>query len=196
MTKAGTSMKTASPNGTSDAAPDEAHLIREKSPLARLLSAGRYFILIPGLSAFFGAVALMVYAGLTVINVSTKFFTAADFSKTGAKEYSIFLIELIDLLLLSTVLYVVSVGLYVLFLGALDIPAWLKLRDLDDLKAKVVGVIVLLLTVTFLGQASVNKSGPDVLYLGIGIAVVVAALALSMGRTIRSEDKKGPPKPE
>lgn len=61
-------------------------------------------------------------------------------------------VELIDLFLLSTILYIISLGLYSLFIDAkLPLPTWLSIADLDDLKGRILGVIMVLVAFSFLG---------------------------------------------
>ncbi|MGZ3630061.1 MAG: YqhA family protein [Ktedonobacteraceae bacterium] len=57
-------------------------------------------------------------------------------------------VELIDLFLLSTILYIVSLGLFRLFIDAtLPLPGWLEIHDLNDLKERILGVIIVLLAI-------------------------------------------------
>jgi uncharacterized membrane protein YqhA len=86
-------------------------------------------------------------------------------------------VEMIDLFLLGAVLYIVALGLYQLFIDdTLELPRWLEVHDLDDLKAKVIGVIIVLLGVIFLGNV-INWDGQrDILALGISVSLVMAAL--------------------
>ena len=55
-------------------------------------------------------------------------------------------------------------------------PAWLEMRDLGDLKARVVSMIILVVAVTFADILLEFRSGPDILYLGAGVALVIVAL--------------------
>jgi hypothetical protein len=99
------------------------------------------------------------------------------------------MIELIDIFLLGTILYIVALGLYELFIDAtLPVPSWLQIATLDDLKDKLVGVVVVLLAVTFLGRAVVWNGSGQILPLGAAIALVIAALALP--RWQRTKDGK------
>ena len=88
-------------------------------------------------------------------------------------------VEMIDLFLLGAVLYIVALGLYQLFIDdALELPRWLEVHDLDDLKAKVIGVIIVLLGVIFLGYVIEWDGQRDILALGIAVSLVMAALSL------------------
>jgi uncharacterized membrane protein YqhA len=57
-----------------------------------------------------------------------------------------------------------------------QLPAWLTIRDLDDLKDKLTGVVILVMGVLFLGQAVTWDGERDLLPYGAAIALVIAAL--------------------
>lgn len=147
--------------------------------LRRILASSRYLILIAVLGAFLSAVATLVYSGIAVIRIALEVFTHEEFTPAGAKTVAVDFIGLIDLLLLGTVLYIVALGLYSLFIdNGLPTPAWLHVEDLDELKQKLIGVIVVLLAVAFLGQVVEWKGDTSILSLGVSVALVIAALAL------------------
>ena len=87
-------------------------------------------------------------------------------------------IECADFFLLSIVLYIMSIGLYSLFIDPdIHMPGWLEIRDLDDLKEKLVGVIVVVMGVYFLGQLIHGSDTLDLLRMGLSIGAVVFSLA-------------------
>jgi uncharacterized membrane protein YqhA len=99
-------------------------------------------------------------------------------STDRGKELTVDFIELVDLFLLGTVLYLIALGLYELFIDdTLPTPKWLHVEDLDDLKRKLIAVIIVLLGVTFLGSAVSWKGGIDILYYGIAIAAMLVPLS-------------------
>ncbi len=58
----------------------------------------------------------------------------------------------------------------------MPVPAWLRIRTLDDLKDKLLRLIVVVLAVYFLGAVA-NWSGENtILPLGASIALMIAAL--------------------
>ena len=94
------------------------------------------------------------------------------------------LIGITDMILIGTVLYLVSVGLYQLFVDArLPVPRWLRVDDLTDLKRDLIGVTVVLLGVSFLGQVVEWDGETDILPLGAGIALVIVALGFILWLT-------------
>jgi uncharacterized membrane protein YqhA len=90
----------------------------------------------------------------------------------------------------------VALGLYQLFIDqSLALPRWLKVNDLSDLKRDLIGVVVVLLGVSFLGEV-VNWEGQrELLPLGAAVAVVIAALGFILWLTPKKEDPEGAREP-
>ncbi len=95
-----------------------------------------------------------------------------------------FFLVIIDLFLIGSTLLIAAIGLYELFVSpggarraGTQLPAWLEMRDLNDLKARVVAMAVLVATTTFV-EVLVDQAatGNDVLEIGAGIALVIGAL--------------------
>jgi uncharacterized membrane protein YqhA len=143
-----------------------------------VLASSRFFIAIAVLASFVSAVALIVYGGLVVVEVTWKAFSK-EISAEGAKDLAVDFIELIDLFLLGTVLYIVALGLYELFIDDdLPMPDWLLIHDLDDLKDKLTGVVIVLLGVTFLGKVVTWNGDKNIIHFGGAIALVILALGV------------------
>jgi uncharacterized membrane protein YqhA len=82
------------------------------------------------------------------------------------------------------VLYIVALGLYQLFIDHnLPLPRWLKVNDLTDLKRDLIGVVVVLLGVSFLGEVVNWEGDNNVLPLGAAVALVIAALGFILWLT-------------
>lgn len=143
----------------------------------RVLASSRFVVGVPIVGLFVGAVTLSVMAGvqtaLTVMHAIT-----GDLSKS---EAVLDFIELADVFLLATVLYIMSLGLFELFIDdRMPLPAWLQIHSLDDLKKKLVGVVAVVLAVSFLGRVIQGGDAMSLLESGVGIAAVVAAMGYFM----------------
>lgn len=57
------------------------------------------------------------------------------------------LLEAIDLFLIALVQLIVVIGLYELFVGDLEVPAWLQAHSLEDLKKTIIDVLVVFLAI-------------------------------------------------
>jgi uncharacterized membrane protein YqhA len=102
-----------------------------------------------------------------------------------------YLLLLTDLFLVGATLMIAAFGLYSLFITgtetgglALRLPHWLRMHDLNDLKARVISMIILVAGVTFVDVAVESKNDLDTLYLGGAVALVIVALTafLHFGR--------------
>jgi len=101
--------------------------------------------------------------------------------ETDTKQLMLAAIEAVDAFLLVTVLHVVAIGLYQLYIqDQIPVPAWLKVESIDDLKVTLSGVVVLALGVFFLGRTLVGDASQNLLLMGGGIAAVIAALSAFM----------------
>ena len=94
-----------------------------------------------------------------------------------------FLLLLTDLFLVGATLMIAAFGFYDLFItradadnSSLRLPAWLRMRDLNDLKARVISMVILVAAVTFADVAVESKGGLNTLYLGAAVALVIIAL--------------------
>jgi uncharacterized membrane protein YqhA len=170
--------------------PDSASptLPAEQMPwVLRVLGSSRFFIAIAVLGTFVSGVSMVVFASLVVVKTVWNTFTHGKLTLDEAKHLSVEFIQLTDVFLLGTVLYIVSLGLYQLFIRPdLPLPDWLRVHDLEDLKGELVRVIVVLLGVSFLGNV-VNWNGEStILELGVAVALVIAALSIVSIAALRS----------
>ena len=158
--------------------------------MGRLLSLSRYIVLIPVLASLLGATILMVYGAVqTVVEGYEVINLIANGSDKGIKQASIALIELVDVFLIATVLYIIAVGLYELFIGELELPEWLVITNLDDLKTKLIGVVVTVLAVLFLGQVVSWDGTAALLPFGASIALVIAGLTWFLSQQGKDKGK-------
>ncbi|MFZ4117884.1 MAG: YqhA family protein, partial [Rhodoluna sp.] len=80
---------------------------------------------------------------------------------------------------LGTVLLVIGYGLYELFVDTdLEVPVWLEVKDLDDLKSKLIGVVVAIIAVIFVGVFVDTDRADEVVAYGLGAGAMVTGLAI------------------
>jgi uncharacterized membrane protein YqhA len=172
--------------------------MKESFMFKRILTSSRYLIIIAVIGTFLAAVTALIYGGLATINFMISTFSNLSFTVQGIKHLSIVDIQIIDLFLVGTVLYITSLGLYELFIDEnLPTPHWLEIHDLDDLKEKLIGVIVVLLAVTFLAAVVSWDGSTSILSLGVAVGLVLLALALVLRgfgqrREVRTNDTDVP----
>ncbi|MEI8308913.1 MAG: YqhA family protein [Chloroflexales bacterium] len=157
--------------------------------MQRFLAGTRYIALVPVICIFVTATALMIYGAAETIQVITHAF-AIEVSSKGVKGFLLSAIELVDLFLLATVLYVIAVGLYELFVDdSIPMPSWLVIHNLDDLKEKLIGVVIVVLGVLFLGHVISWDGQRDLLSPGAAVALVIASLSYFL--SLKKKEPKG-----
>jgi uncharacterized membrane protein YqhA len=167
--------------------------------LRNIFAASRFIIVLAVLGSFVGSAILLVIATITLFRIAWNEIVNFNIDNLEGRHshierLAVNLIEITDVILLGTVLYIVALGLYQLFIDQnLALPRWLKVNDLTDLKRDLIGVVVVLLGVSFLGEV-VNWEGEnDVLPLGAGIALVIAALGFILWLTPNKHDRDEAP---
>ena len=101
------------------------------------------------------------------------------------------LLEVIDTYLLAIVQLIVAIGLYELFISALDVPDWLKARSLEDLKKSIVDVLIVFIGVKGVERLVAVQEPIDALTYTAAVAILIAALSLFRLKPSRYE----PPAP-
>jgi uncharacterized membrane protein YqhA len=155
--------------------------------MGRLLNLSRYTVIVGVLAALMLSIAVVfttaIRAGLLIITTLPKLL-----DEKSAKLFAITSIEIVDLLLIATVLYLVATGLYELFIERLSLPEWISIRSLSDLKNKLISVVVVVLGVTFLVRV-VNWDGSENL-LPFGGAIAAVIIALTAFNLVEANAKK------
>ncbi|MEG4628431.1 YqhA family protein [Microcoleus sp. AR_TQ3_B6] len=153
--------------------------------LHRILARSRYLMLIAVLGSFAASVTLLIYGALeTVITIGHT--ATVPISSENSKKLILSCIEVVDLFLLATVFYITALGLYELFIDErIKVPYWLEIHSIDDLKTKLTSVIVVVLSVLFLSEVVRWNGGTNILPLGTGIALVIAALTYFLSSQVK-----------
>ena len=135
---------------------------------------GKAIAILPAFSLFISAVFLGFYGVYLSFEILNKVFTEPEYLDTAILSTKF--IAVMDIHLLSVILYIFAVGLYELFEGKLNVPDWLKIESIDQLKAKLASVVILILAITFTKHV-VKWNGPfETLLFGVAIAVVIGVL--------------------
>lgn len=151
--------------------------------LRRILASSRFITLIAVIGTFVGSSALIVYEALVIGATLIDVWQAGEISPKAAKLFAVGLIEAVDVFLIAIALYIISLGLFALFVDdKLPLPRWLRIEDLDDLKGHLVSVVIAVLAVLFLREAVAWDGTSDLLAFGAALALVIAALTFYLSR--------------
>lgn len=149
----------------------------------RVVGWTRFFALIPFVGLFVSAAVMTIMALVNTFEVSYEAATG----HVGIQQLVVDYIELADIYLLAIVLYIMALGVFSLFVSdKIPLPSWLEIHDLDDLKEKLVSVVGVVLGVFFLGRVINGAAAMDTLFMGLGIAAIIIALAFFVEHVMKS----------
>ena len=145
----------------------------------------RYLIWIAVISLLLATLAVFIYGLISTVVIVFEVFAHGNFGAEGTRQLSVELIEMIDLFLLGTILFITAVGLQELFVdpGLKELlPEWMSVSSLDQLKFNLLAVIVVMLAVLFLGIAASYEltEGVNILDYGLGVAAVILAAGVTV----------------
>ena len=154
--------------------------------MRKILGLTRYAVLIPAIASIIGALLLMAQGSISIVSIVIE----AVLNQVYLKDTIVDVLTAVDAILLGTVLLVIGYGLYELFVDTrLEVPVWLQVRDLDDLKSKLIGVVVAIIAVVFVGVLVDANRAADVASYGLGAGALVAGLALFALATKKSDNR-------
>lgn len=142
--------------------------------MKKIFESGRKLVVLSSVALFAGFILSSLYGFHVLVKTIIYIIKAYEHPDSGYLMVNI--IKIIDIQLLAVIQYVISVGLYELFIGELRLPPWLNIRTIDQLKSKLASVIILILAVKFTEKVMDWKQNIDILYLAIGIAVIIFVL--------------------
>ena len=143
--------------------------------MKRIMGLTRYVVFVPAIASIIGSLLLMAQGSLAMVMAVIDTIS----NGYGLKETIVEVLTAVDAILLGTVLLVIGYGLYELFIDAdLEVPQWLRVYDLDDLKSKLIGVVVAIIAVVFVGVFVDSNRASDVNSYGVGAGALVVGLAI------------------
>lgn len=149
-----------------------------------LIEQSRYLPLVSVFGMIAGAIASIYLGAVKTVKVLYTAFTQSQESEPTL--YILF--EALDCFLIATALIVIAFAIYDLFIGELDVPDWMTVKDLTELKAKFTFVIIPVLAVKFVQKILKYDNAIDVLYYGTAIALVAMALTVFNYFSIKAQE--------
>jgi uncharacterized membrane protein YqhA len=143
--------------------------------MRQIVGLTRYSVVVPAIASMLGALLLMAQGSIAVVVTIIQ----AVVNQTPLKDSIVDVLTAVDAILLGTVLLVIGYGLYELFVDTnIKVPTWLQISDLDDLKSKLIGVVVAIIAVVFVGVLVDANRAADVISYGVGAGALVLGLAV------------------
>ena len=147
--------------------------------LEKLLWNVRYVTLLAVILSIISSIYLMILGSWEIIEAILFYNPLIDSSISENNELLFKIISSIDLFLIAIVLLIFGFGIYELFVSEIDFThskfkeSTLIIRDLDQLKNKIIKVIIIVLIVKFfekiLKYSESFSSTTDILYFGLSI---------------------------
>ncbi|MCL4541202.1 MAG: YqhA family protein [Chloroflexi bacterium] len=158
----------------------------------RILWSARFLMIIPIIASLLASVATLLVGVVTLLHAVPILIgalrTASRDTATLERELLATTIKSVDTFLFSAFLIIFSLGLYELFIQRITVTtdsevasSLLIIRSLDDLKDRLIKIVVLLLVVEFLQEALslLYHTPQELLYLAGSILLVGFAVFLS-----------------
>nr|WP_319377608.1 YqhA family protein [uncultured Methanoregula sp.] len=164
---------------------DKIKSVDEQTPFERIFESALWNSrLIVLLAVFFGtlsAIALFVTGSLEIIVSLLHATSASPLDSDYYREVVISIIGGVDMYLIGMVLLIFSFGIYELAISKIDIArssesyhTLLEISSLDDLKNKIIKVIIMVLIVSFFQRVLIMTitSTMDMLFMAASIAAI------------------------
>ena len=157
--------------------------------MRKFVGLTRYAVFVPALASMLGAILLLAQGSIAVVMAVFD----AIVLQTPLKDTVVEVLTAVDAILLGTVLLVIGYGLYELFVDSdIELPKWLQVRDLDDLKSKLIAVVVAIIAVIFVGVVINADRAADVISYGVGAGALLLGLAAFAFATKKDASVKPP----
>lgn len=154
--------------------------------MTKIAAGTRYLIIIPIIGLALASAIVFVFAGFGLISLLLEsvlgFLGSATVETHGAEELPLVveILEYVHTFLIGTVLYITAIGFYQLFIKEVEMPGWLRIDSTEDLETNLIGVVVVVLAINFIGLVFTQDPSSLQQY-GVAIALTIAALSLYIG---------------
>ena len=157
------------------------------------VNAGRYFVAVASILTILAS-GFLIFAGIWEFVNGIPGILDFLFHHEGHRvELAVHFISAIDLFMVAVVMFVMGIGLFELFVDrdqSISYPHWLRIRDLSDLKEKLIAAAVVVIVITFLKHIVMWENPLETLYFGGAIAIVIAAITFFSKLVVGSESHK------
>lgn len=147
-------------------------------PFARAVGRSRLIVILAVIAVMVIAVALFLLGTALAMVGVWHAIQGVWRGELGSTDLTVEFLEVVSVMLKAVVFYLIGVGLYSLFIAPLNLTAALGVETLSDLENKVISVVIVIMSVTFLGHFIRWEEPLETLQFGGALGLVVAALVL------------------
>ncbi len=144
----------------------------------------RFIVLLAVIFSILAAIALFIFASYEIVYAILHDNPFVSIHEHGHADLLVQFIGAVDLYLIGVVLLIFGFGIYELFISRIDIARGdtnitiLEIKNLDELKNKIIKVIIMVLIVTFFERVlNMKYETPlDMLYFSISIVFLATGV--------------------
>ncbi|MGK0387945.1 MAG: putative membrane protein YqhA [Maribacter sp.] len=143
-------------------------------------------------------ISLFAVSGVILLAIGVFFYSFSEIFKLlktifteSYEEGEIVLkaLKSVDLVLLGVIFFIIGTGLFELFISPIDnLPEWFHMENIDQLKAMLIKVIIVVMGVSFTGRIVSWDGKTDLLGYGVGLGIVIFALSYFLSVKGKQED--------
>ncbi|MGA1841665.1 MAG: YqhA family protein [bacterium] len=153
---------------------DKATIISFRGIAKRLLNINMWFIIV-------GVLALAITSIVTFLMGVVHFvlFLIRDIHWQHFEvphNFDAVICQILEINLIAVILFISAIGLYLLFWKDIRVPEWLSINNVNQLKEKLVGILITIMGVTFLEHILEWHDPKGTLMFGIAIALIALVM--------------------
>ena len=154
--------------------------------LARLIGRSRLIVMIAVIAVMVSAISLFLLGAVIAAQTIWNAWVGVFQGDVGSTALTVRFLEIVTIMLKAVFFYLIGVGLYSLFIAALNLTVALGVETLSDLEAKIISVVIVILAVTFMERYIEQHGDPELLWSAAAMAVAVVALVMFQWQVHRS----------
>jgi uncharacterized membrane protein YqhA len=142
-----------------------------------VVRAMQWLIYVAIAGSLLAGAAIVVIGFASILNGIWELRHAEAVDVELVRSFSVEVVEVADAFLLGVVMFIIAIGLFQLFINPqLEVPKWLRVSSLSDLKENLLAVTIVLLGISFLGRVVEWEGDKNIIYYGVAIAAVLIPL--------------------
>lgn len=148
------------------------------TPFARLIGRSRVIVVVAVIAVLLTAFSVFLLGAYLALQEIWHAWSGVIEGSEQSTELTVRFLEIVTLMLKAVFFYLIGVGLYSLFIAPLNVTVALGVESLNDLEAKVISVVIVIMGVHFL-ERFIQWSDPlETLQHAASLALVVGALVV------------------
>jgi len=146
------------------------------TPFARLIGRSRVIVVVAVVAVLLASFSVFLLGAYLALQEIWHAWRGVIAGSEHSTELTVRFLEIVTLMLKAVFFYLIGVGLYSLFISPLNVTVALGVESLNDLEAKVISVVIVIMGVHFLERFIQWEDPLETLQHAASLALVVGAL--------------------